>query len=180
VTRRAPRAARARALAAGLAVAAAAWLACEPAAGRPDAPTGARTLAAVIGGERFELEVAADPLTQYRGLGGRAHVDPRGGMLFVYPTPRPLAFVMRDCVVPIDVAFLDAEGRVINAHEMTPEAPRRAGESAAAYEARLRLYPSALPARYAVEVAGGRLRALGVRGGDRIELETDARLGVQP
>lgn len=128
-------------------------------------------VAATIGGERFTLEVASDPATMYRGLGGRTRIDPHGGMLFVYASPRPLAFVMRDCPVPLDVAFLDDAGRVIAFHEMKPEPPRAPGESAADYEARLPSYGSPLPARWAVEVAGGRLRALGVRPGDRIELE---------
>jgi hypothetical protein len=116
------------------------------------------------------LEVASDPVVMHRGLGGRLRIDPHGGMLFVYPAPRPLAFVMRDCLVAIDVAFLDEAGRVIAIHEMKPEPPRRPDESAAAYEARLPVYPSPLPARRAVELAGGRLRALGVRPGDRVEM----------
>jgi len=128
------------------------------------------TALASIGGEHFELEVARDPAAQMRGLGGRTSIDPHGGMLFVFPQTRPLAFVMRDCPIPIDVAFLDAQGRVINVHTMQPEPPRAPGESALDYEARLHPYPSALPAHFALEVAGGRLAELGVRSGDVIQL----------
>lgn len=129
-----------------------------------------------IGGERFQLEVARDPATQFRGLGGRTTIDPHGGMLFVFPYPHATAFVMRDCPIPIDIAFLDAEGRVIAIHEMQSEPPRGADESAGAYESRLRQYPSGLPALFAIETAGGRLRQLGVHGGDRIELNREALL----
>jgi uncharacterized membrane protein (UPF0127 family) len=129
---------------------------------------------ATIGGPRFALEVAADPAVMYRGLGGRTRIDPQGGMLFVYAAPQPLAFVMRDCPVPIDVAFLDGGRRVIAIREMKPEPPRGPGESAAAYEARLPVYRSPLPAQLAVELAGGRLRELGVGPGDAIELDLDA------
>jgi hypothetical protein len=129
-----------------------------------------------IGGERFTLEVARDPATLFRGLGGRTHIDPHGGMLFVLHSPRATAFVMRDCPIQIDVAFLDGEGRVIAIHEMQPEPPRRADESAGAYESRLRPYPSGLPSLYAIETAGGRLRALGLRGGDKIEINREALL----
>jgi hypothetical protein len=129
-----------------------------------------------IGGERFQLEVARDPSTQFRGLGGRTAIDPHGGMLFVFPSPRATAFVMRDCPIPIDIAFLDAEGRVIAIHEMQSEPPRGADESTGAYESRLRQYPSSLPALFAIETAGGRLRQLGVHGGDRIELNREALL----
>jgi uncharacterized membrane protein (UPF0127 family) len=129
-----------------------------------------------IGGERFTLEVARDPAVQYRGLGGRTHIDPRGGMLFVFPTPRATSFVMRDCPIPIDVAFLDATGRVISLHEMPPEPARRPDEPQLAYESRLKQYPSGLPALFAIETAGGRLRELGVKGGDVIEIDAASLL----
>jgi uncharacterized membrane protein (UPF0127 family) len=131
---------------------------------------GLPTREVAIGGELFRLEVAADPHTQYRGLGGRTAIPRNGGMLFVHASPRPLAFVMRDCPIPIDVAFLDADGRVLNVHTMKPEPPRRAGEAADTYEARLPAYPSAGPAQYAIELAGGRFAELGVGAGDRIPL----------
>jgi len=157
-------------------LAAALALAIAALAAHADSSAGARlpTVAATIGGERFALELARDPATQMRGLGGRDAIDPHGGMLFAFDGPHPLVFVMRDCPIPIDVAFLDAQGRVINVFAMQPERPRAAGEAGAAYERRLRPYPSALPAQYAVEVAGGRLAALGVGSGDRIEIDFGA------
>jgi uncharacterized membrane protein (UPF0127 family) len=117
---------------------------------------------------------------QYRGLGGRTHIDPHGGMLFVFPSPRATAFVMRDCPIPIDVAFLDASGRVIALHEMAPEPPRRPDESAVAYESRLKQYPSGLPALFAIETAGGRMRQLGLRGGDKVEFDAESTRGTPP
>lgn len=123
-----------------------------------------------IKGERFVLEVARDPKTQFRGLGGRTHIDPNGGMLFPFAVPHITAFVMRDCPIPIDIAFLDADGRVITIHEMQVEPPRKEGESSEAYEVRLKRYPSGLPASFAIETAGGRLRELGLRPGDTIDL----------
>jgi uncharacterized membrane protein (UPF0127 family) len=153
---------------AGLAAVAAFALATPPAA---RAQGGLPTIPATIGGQPFLLEVAADPQTMYRGLGGRRVIPPLGGMLFVYPAPGPLAFVMRDCPIPIDVAFLDPDGRIVGIHTMKPEPPRRPDESAAAYESRLPSYPSPVPAQYAVELAGGRLAELGVRAGDRVTID---------
>ncbi len=135
------------------------------------AQSGLPTVPVVIAGESFRLELAADSETMFRGLGGRTGIPARGGMLFAYPAPRPLAFVMRDCLVPLDIAFLDADGRVLNRHTMEVEPPRRDDESVAAYEARLPSYRSTGAARYAVEVAGGLLDELGVRPGDRIDIE---------
>jgi uncharacterized membrane protein (UPF0127 family) len=152
-----------------------AWLAAlafaaGAAAAQPLAPKLATT-EVVVHGERLVVEVARTPSEQYRGLGGRTHIDPKGGMLFPFGAPRVTAFVMRDCPVPIDVAFLDAGGRVIAVHEMQPEPPRRTDESPVEYESRLRAYPSGLPAWFALETAGGRLRELGLRGGDTVQLD---------
>jgi len=130
-----------------------------------------RTVAVELGGETFQLEVARNSLVQYRGLGGRSRIEADGGMIFVYPAPRPMSFVMRDCLVPIDIAFLDGKGRVISIRSMKVEPPRGPGEEPTAYEARLPRYNSGLPALYAIEVAGGRLRELGVRSGHTIELD---------
>jgi uncharacterized membrane protein (UPF0127 family) len=135
------------------------------------APSALPTVPATIGGAAFTLEVARDRPALYRGLGGRTHIAPNGGMVFVFPVAQPLTFVMRDCPIPIDVAFLDDTGRVINSFEMHPEPPRAPDEDPAHYDERLYPYRSALPARYVVEVAGGRLRALGVGSGSRIEID---------
>ena len=78
----------------------------------------------VVAGEAFEVEVAVDPMDRMRGLSGRTAIPRNGGMLFVLPRPEPMSMVMRDCPIPIDVAFIDAMGRVVAIHEMTPEPPR--------------------------------------------------------
>ena len=127
-----------------------------------------------IAGERFELEVALDPGTRYRGLSGRTGIPKNGGMLFVSRRPGPLAMVMRDCPEPLDVAFLDASGRVVAIHEMKPEPPRSLSESPRDYEARLPSYESGEPALFAIETAGGRLAEVGLAVGDRVVLDARA------
>ena len=56
-----------------------------------------------ISGIAYEVEVASDPVTRERGLSGRDSIDPRGGMLFVFPDDAPRVFWMRDCKVNIDM-----------------------------------------------------------------------------
>ena len=124
-----------------------------------------------LGAESFTLELALDAETRMRGLSGRSAISRNAGMLFVQPRLAPMAMVMRDCPVPIDVAFLDADGRVVAVREMAVEPPRARGEAPFAYEARLPLYESGAPARFAIETAGGRLRALGLTVGDRVPLD---------
>ena len=151
-------------------------LVAAAAAARADGAA-AQVLWVPLGGESFRLELALDPEARQRGLSGRARIAANEGMLFVFPQPRPLAMVMRDCPVPIDVAFLDADGVVVAVHEMRPEPPRAPGETPWAYEARLPQYPSPAPAQLAIEVAGGRLRQLGVSPGSRVALDTRMLLG---
>ena len=122
----------------------------------------------VVGGETFEVEVAADPQSRTRGLSGRSAIPRNGGMLFVLPRPRPLSMVMRDCPNPIDVAFVDAMGRVMAIFAMPPEPPRRPEESPFRYEQRLPEYASGVPVQFALETAGGRLAELNLQLGDRL------------
>ena len=131
-----------------------------------------------IAGEPFELELALDAATRHQGLSGRLAIEPNGGMLFVSTVERPQAMVMRDCAIPIDVAFLDFSGEVVAIHEMRPELPHRPGESQSEYESRLRVYASGTPAGFAIETAGGRLDEVGLQVGDLVVFDIASMLDL--
>ena len=131
-----------------------------------------------IAGEPFELELALDAASRHEGLSGRLSIEPNGGMLFVNTVESSRAMVMRDCGIPLDVAFLDFSGEVVAIHEMRPELPRRPGESRSEYESRLRVYRSAAPAGFAIETAGGRLDEIGLRVGDRVVFDIASTLDL--
>ncbi|MEM6459992.1 MAG: DUF192 domain-containing protein [Planctomycetota bacterium] len=116
-----------------------------------------------IADKTFTLELAMTRQTRYRGLSGRDHVADDGGMLFVFPNEARREFVMRDCLVPIDILFLDPTGRVMNTHAMAVEPPDTP-------ERRLRRYPSDGPTSLAIELAGGTVARLGVTPGDTVAL----------
>ena len=126
-----------------------------------------------IKGRTFKLEVAATNEARIKGMGGRTEIPEDTGMLFVFPRATRLAFLMRDCTVPIDVIFLDPSGRITAIHTMPPEEPRRPGEDDAAYDARLKKYPSRFPAQYAIELLGGMASKLGLAAGEKIDLDID-------
>jgi uncharacterized membrane protein (UPF0127 family) len=157
-------------------------LACHESPARSDNATDAPeasapatdTVRVVVAGAAFDVEVAADPQTRLRGLSGRGEIAPDGGMLFVLPSPEPMAMVMRDCPNAIDVAFIDALGRVVAIHEMPPEAPRGAGESRRRYERRLPAYASGPPVSFALETRGGRLAEVGLEVGARLHFPAQA------
>ena len=83
------------------------------------------------------------------------------------------SFFMRDCLVPIDVAFLDSSGVVTATHTMPIEEPRKPDESQTAYEKRLPRYSSLSPAQYAIELRAGTLDRLEIERGDRIAVDNE-------
>lgn len=119
----------------------------------------------------FHLEIAANDAVRIKGLGDRDYIAPDGGMIFVFPVAHVMNFVMRDCLVPIDIAYLDAAGRVVAMHEMPIETPQREDETASEYESRLPQYSSRFPAVFVVETAGGVMKDLGLKIGDKIDFD---------
>lgn len=119
---------------------------------------------------RFELEPALTDATRIRGLSDRTEVAADGGMAFFFTRARQQSFVMRDCPIPIDIVYVDGSGRVVSHHAMVPEEPKRETESDAAYNRRLKRYPSRFAVPIVLEFAGGTIERLGIEEGDVIEI----------
>jgi uncharacterized membrane protein (UPF0127 family) len=124
-----------------------------------------------IGGRTFRLELAADRKSRLRGLMGRERVDENGGMLFIFKYGRARAFWMADCLIDLDLIFLDRQGRIIALHEMKAEPPQQPGETRAAYARRLRRYPSRSVAWFAIELKAGSIQRLALKPGTQVELD---------
>ncbi len=131
-------------------------------------PTRERIL---INAEPFELELANDDASRTYGLMGRTEIPPHGGMLFIFPEADIRSFWMGDCLVDIDIIFLDPQGRVTATHQMRAEPPRRADETKDAYRSRLAEYSSVHPAQFAIELAAGSLQELTLEVEDKIALD---------
>jgi uncharacterized membrane protein (UPF0127 family) len=125
----------------------------------------------VIGGEVFQLEIAADPVARARGLMGRERIDEHGGMLFVYRDARRRTFWMKNCLVNIDLLYLDSKGRIVQCCRMKRESPRREDETEWAYEWRLKSYPSRRPAQFVIELKAGSIERLKIERGQALELD---------
>jgi uncharacterized membrane protein (UPF0127 family) len=108
---------------------------------------------------RFTVEVADTPETWERGLMERTALSPNAGMLFIFPDVAPRAFWMMNTLIPLDMLFIDPHHRVINIQEnaLPCASPRRCPT-----------YNSTAPAKYVLEIPGGRARALGMKAGDRV------------
>ena len=77
------------------------------------------------------------------------------GMLFVFESPQPLAFWMKNTYIPLSIAFVDASGHILNIEDMRPQ-----DEST---------HWSRGPALYAIEMRKGWFADKGIAAGDRVE-----------
>ncbi|MDP8925415.1 MAG: DUF192 domain-containing protein [Actinomycetota bacterium] len=110
------------------------------------------------GGQRVEVEVeiADDYAERQRGLMERTELAENAGMLFVFDGEQQVSFWMRNTLIPLSIAYIDAEERIIDIQDMQPLDETR--------------HPSAEPAMYALEVNQGFFEECGVRVGDEVEL----------
>ena len=117
-------------------------------------------------GESFLLELATTPASRRQGLMHREQIAANEGMLFVFSDLEMRSFWMKNCLMPIDAIFLDGQGHVVAIREMQPPAPGTP-------DSELESYSSGYPARFVIEIAGGRADNLGLEVGDRIDLPTE-------
>jgi uncharacterized membrane protein (UPF0127 family) len=98
---------------------------------------------------RFRVEVADDAAERSRGLMYREELPRFGGMLFVYDAPEPVAFWMKNTLIPLDMLFFDASGRLAAVHEN-------------AVPGDLTPIPGGDAIQYVLEINGGAARRLGI------------------
>lgn len=105
-----------------------------------------------INGHKITAEVAATPEHQARGLMHRFRLKPDHGMVFVYERAEAVSFWMKNTYIPLSIAFITADGRILNLDDMAPqdETPHR----------------SKGPVLYALEMRKGWFAERGIAPGD--------------
>ena len=103
------------------------------------------------------LEVAATPETRSRGLMYRRELADGHGMLFVFDEDDDHQFWMKNTLIPLDMIFIAADGRVVGVRaNTTPLSNANVGVGT--------------PSRFVLEVPGGWAARRGVATNDRVEL----------
>ena len=110
----------------------------------------------IFGPDTVEAEVARTYEERERGLMYREHLDKGRGMLFVFPDAQTRSFWMKNTFIPLDIAYLDAELRIVDIKAMEPES--------------LESHPSALPAMFALEVPLGWFAEVGIAVGAQVKV----------
>jgi uncharacterized membrane protein (UPF0127 family) len=113
---------------------------------------------------RVAVEMARTARQIQRGLMYREHLPPEAGMLFLLRRDKIQTFWMKNCLIPLDMIFvngsMDVVGVVENAEPGTLTS-RRVSK----------------PSQYVVEVNGGWARAHGVGAGARVRFENVPPIG---
>jgi uncharacterized membrane protein (UPF0127 family) len=68
----------------------------------------------------IRAEVAATDEARQQGLMFRASMGANEGMLFVFPAPAQVCMWMKNTPLPLSVAFLDEQGKIVNIEDMAP------------------------------------------------------------
>lgn len=104
--------------------------------------------------QKFSAEIAATSAARETGLMHRSTLPPQRGMLFVYSRSGNVCMWMKNTRIPLSVAFIDTNGRILNIEDMR------------AYT--LDSHCASAPARYALEMNLGWFRNNGIEPGDKV------------
>lgn len=117
--------------------------------------TSSLTIDTAKGPQRFSIELALSAEEQQQGLMFRRSLPADAGMLFDFGETRPASFWMKNTLIPLDMLFIAADGRVADIHE------RAVPLSEASIV-------SKVPVRAVLEVNGGTVSRLGIKPGDLV------------
>ena len=112
------------------------------------------TIRSGSGEHRFAVDVAATFAEQETGLMFRRSLGPDEGMIFPNDPPQEVAFWMKNTLIPLDLVYIRADGRIARITRGEPMS--------------LQTLPSGEPIAAVLEIRGGRAAELGIRHGDLV------------
>lgn len=109
----------------------------------------------------FMAEVAATDAEKAKGLMYRQSLAKDRCMFFVYSQDGEHAIWMKNCLIALDVAWVDADGRIAEVAENVPPCSPLRGDDCPTYG-------GTVPSRYFIEFPVGTFKRLGIRKGERL------------
>ena len=73
-----------------------------------------------IGRSTLQVEIADNDAERSQGLMGVTRLPENHGMAFVWDAPTEGTFWMKDTLIPLSIAFVGADGRVVTLRDMAP------------------------------------------------------------
>ncbi len=119
-----------------------------------DSMTEFRVIPLTAGIHVIRAEVALEPDERSKGLMFRKALGPNQGMVFLFDQPAVQCMWMRNTLIPLSVAFIADDGRILNVEEMAPQTEDN--------------HCAAKPARYALEMNKGWFAKHGIVAGAKI------------
>lgn len=115
----------------------------------------AKLLTLSINDHNLSVMVASTPAERQMGLMFRTKLEPNQGMLFVYTEAALHAMWMKNTNLPLSVAFVDAQGSIINIEDMQPHT--------------LDSHAARRPAKFSIEVNQGWFKQRGIAPGAKVK-----------
>jgi uncharacterized membrane protein (UPF0127 family) len=115
-----------------------------------------------LAGKRYTVELATNDAQRERGLMFRQRMDPDRGMLFVHEREEPLAYWMKNTLIPLDILFFDGQRRLVAQQRDVP--PCTLGDACPPF-------PSNAPARFVLELNAGQAAKLRLQNGAMLRID---------
>ena len=104
----------------------------------------------------FSVTLADDDQERAQGLMNVAEMATMSGMLFAYDAPRPVAFWMRNTLIPLDMLFVSSNGQVQRIHHNAKPLDETVIDGGPGIQ-------------FVLEINGGMAARLGIQEGDVIQ-----------
>lgn len=103
----------------------------------------------------IKAEVAASDAQRQQGLMFREKMEGNNGMVFMFDQPNTQCMWMKNTLLPLSVAFIDEQGKIVNIEDMQPQT--------------LESHCSKKPVKYALEMNLGWFKQKNIKPGMSIE-----------
>lgn len=126
-------------------------------------PQGLPTVPLKIGSLDYTVEIVKTPADRQRGLMFRPSMPENWGMIFVFPETVDAShgFWMKNTLIPLDIVYIAADGKVVSTHHMYPHDETSVNPTG--------------PYKYAVELNAGQVAKTGIKPGDVVVIPSNAK-----